>query len=126
MHVSQRVMSTCSDLVRTNLDHIRRLAKVDRLELVADLSTEKGFARSVVGEAAIEVPLEGLVDFDKERKRLETDLAKLKAEQEGLTKRLANSDFVSRAAPDIVASTRARHEEMSGQISRLSGIIEGF
>jgi valyl-tRNA synthetase len=115
-----------SALVSTNVGHIRRLAKVNRLELIEDLSTEKGFARAVVGEAAIEVPLEGLVDFDKERKRLETELAKLKAEQESLAMRLANADFVSRAAPDVVASTRARHDEMSGQISRLAGIIEGF
>ena len=113
-------------IVKSNREHIRRLAKVNELELIASLSTEKGYARAVVGEASIEVPLEGLVDFDKERKRLETELAKLKGEQEGLAKRLANPDFVSRAAPDVVATTRSRHEEMSGQISRLSDIIEGF
>jgi valyl-tRNA synthetase len=113
-------------LIVTTSDYIERLARVSKITLTHSLSTTKGYARTVVGNAEIEVPLEGLIDFDKERKRLDGEITKLNGEQQGLRKRLENPDFVSRAAPDVVATTRAREEEISGQISRLSAIIEGF
>jgi valyl-tRNA synthetase len=37
--------------------HIKRLAKINQLEIVAQLTHEQGCARAVVGEAEIEVPL---------------------------------------------------------------------
>jgi valyl-tRNA synthetase len=72
------------------------------------------------------VPLAGLIDVAQERARLERDLAKLTGELEGLERRLANADFAGRAAPEIVAATRARAAELRDQIAKLRGMLENL
>ena len=79
-------------------EHIKRLARLDQLQLVTELPAQRGAARAVMAGLEIAVPLEGLIDFDKERARLERELTKLGSEYEGLERRLANQDFISRAA----------------------------
>src|SRR5262245_6041736 len=112
------------DLIARMEDHIKRLTPIEELQIVNKLETRKGSARAVVGASEIAVPLEGLIDFEKERARLEKELGKLISEREGLEKRLSNQDFVSRAATDVVETTRVRAEELADQITKLRAMIE--
>ena len=114
------------DVIARMEEPIKRLAKVEQLELVDQLTPKRGSARAVIGNATIAVPLEGLIDFEKERARLQKELAKLVAERESLEKRLANQDFISRAAPEVVAATRERAEELENQIARLRSMIDAL
>ncbi|MCI0390365.1 MAG: valine--tRNA ligase [Acidobacteria bacterium] len=107
-------------------DHIRRLARVEHLELVDQLSAQHGSARDVISGATLAVPLEGLIDFEKERARLEKELSKLAGERESLENRLTNQDFVTRAAADIVAATRERVAELEVQVVKLRSMIEAL
>jgi valyl-tRNA synthetase len=107
-------------------EQISRLAKLSKLHIVESISTARGSARAVLNGAEIEVPLEGLIDFEKERERLTRELAKLQSEQEGLAKRIANRDFVSRAAPDVVAASQQRAQEISSQVVRLRAMIDSL
>ncbi len=114
------------DVITRMADHIKRLARIEELRLVDRLDSRSGSARAVVGAAEIAVPLEGLIDFGKERARLDKELGKLNNEREGLEKRLANRDFINRAAADVVATTRARANELADQISKLRAMIESL
>jgi valyl-tRNA synthetase len=115
------------DLITRMEDHIKRLGvKIEELQIVDKLPARKGSARAVVGASEIAVPLEGLIDFDKERSRLEKELNKLINERGGLEKRLSNQDFISRAAPDVVETTRARAEELDDQVAKLRAVIEAL
>ncbi len=77
--------------------HIQRLARLDELQLVEQLAAEKGCARAVIAGAEVSVPLAGLIDFDKEKARLDKEAGKLANELAGLEKRLATP--ISSAAP---------------------------
>ncbi len=114
------------DVIARMESHIRRLAPIEELQIVDRLDAKKGSARAVVGASEIAVPLEGLIDFDKERARLEKELGKLISEREGLEKRLSNQDFISRAAADVVETTRARATELTDQITKLRAVIEAL
>jgi len=114
------------DLIARMGDHIKRLARIEELEIVDKLSHGKGSARAVVGASEIAVPLEGLIDFEKERARLEKELNKLINERGGLEKRLSNQDFISRAAADVVETTRARADELDDQVAKLRAVIEAL
>jgi valyl-tRNA synthetase len=107
-------------------DHIKRLARVEELQLVEQLAAQKGSARAVISGAEIAVPLEGLIDFEKEKVRLDKEATKLTNELASLEKRLANPDFVNRAAPDVVESSRARATELQDQIAKLKAMIESL
>jgi valyl-tRNA synthetase len=111
------------EVIKLEEDHIKRLARIEELELVEQLPSRRGYARDVTNGAALAVPLEGLIDFEKERIRLEKELNKLVAEREGLEKRLANQDFINRAAADVIARTRERAEELESRIAKIRSMI---
>ncbi len=102
---------------------IKRLARLENLDIVEKIETQKGSVRDVVSDIEIAVPLEGLVDFEKEKGRLETNAAKLSKELESLQKRLSNADFVARAAAEVVTESRARAAELEDQIAKLNAMI---
>lgn len=114
------------ELLLSSDSHIRRLARMEEIELVETLGQTRQAARAVVAAGEMAVSLEGLIDFDKERERLQKELARMEAEQAGLDKRLANPDFVSRAAAEVVASSRERSAELTDQITRLRAMVEAL
>ena len=67
----------------------------------------------------LRVPLEGLIDLDAERKRLEERIAKERKFLEGLEKKLANPNFVEKAPPEVVERERRRAEEVRATIQSL-------
>jgi valyl-tRNA synthetase len=105
-------------------DRIKRLARIEQIDIVEKLPARRGYARDVTSGAALAVPLEGLIDFENERARLEREVRKLVAEREGLEKRLANQDFINRAASDVVERTRDRAAELESRIAKIRSMIE--
>ncbi|MFO8238545.1 MAG: class I tRNA ligase family protein, partial [Prochlorococcaceae cyanobacterium] len=69
----------------------------------------------VSGELQVLLPIEGLVDLDALRGRLEKDLAKADKEIQGLASRLANPNFAGKAPPEVVAECRANLAEAEAQ-----------
>ena len=69
----------------------------------------------VSGELQVLLPLEGLVDLDALRGRLEKDIAKAEKEIAGLSGRLANPNFADKAPPAVVAECRANLAEAEAQ-----------
>jgi len=107
------------NLIESNSGHIERLARVEALELHEVLPPVTAAARAVVGNIEIAVPLEGMIDFAKERERLKRDIEKSEKELGGLQGRLNNPSFVDRAAPEVVAQTRERASELTAQLEKL-------
>ena len=60
-----------------------------------------------------------LVDLDKERERLEKDLAKTRGFLEFQRRKLSNESFVSRAPANVVATERERAEKLEALIANL-------
>ena len=54
------------------------------------------------------LPLEGVIDFAKERERLKKEIAKHEADIASTQKKLANEAFVSKAPPEVVEENRER------------------
>ncbi len=116
--------ATSQAVIEAMSAQIKRLARIETLEVVSKIETQKGSVRDVVNDIEIAVPLEGLVDFEKEKGRLEGSLTKLGKELEGLQKRLSNADFIARAAAEVVTESRARAVELEDQIAKLKVVME--
>lgn len=114
------------NVIAAMADQIKRLARLESLDLVEAITLTKGAARDVVGGVELAVPLAGLVDFDKERARLQGTVAKLTKELESIEKRLSNQDFIARAAAEVVAETRARAGELHDQIAKLKAAAQAL
>jgi valyl-tRNA synthetase len=110
-----------------NESQIKKLARADKIVLTDLLDVPKASARAVLaGNAEVAIPLEGLIDFDKERARLEGQIEKLDVELQRLNAQLANSNFVEKAPQDKVDQLRERQIEIDVQMKTLSGNLEAI
>ena len=107
------------EVFRANEAQILKLARAEKIVIGDTLVAPKASAKAVTSEAQIAVPLEGLIDFDKERERLSTQIAKLGEERSRLDAQLSNANFVERAPAEKVEGLRDRSKELEGQIATL-------
>ncbi|MFL0728001.1 MAG: class I tRNA ligase family protein, partial [Prochlorococcus sp.] len=70
---------------------------------------------AVSGELQVLLPIEGLVDLDALKARLDKDIAKAEKEIKGLAGRLANPNFAGKAPPEVVAECRVNLAEAEAQ-----------
>jgi len=83
-------------------------------------------AVSVVPGATVLVPLEGLVDLDKERERLARELKKIDKDLGVVTKKLDNAGFVERAPAEVVAKERGRRAELTAEREKLAAALDAL
>ncbi|MXP10223.1 valine--tRNA ligase [Pseudoblastomonas halimionae] len=101
------------------LDRVARLSAIHRDTAPAGASMEVA-----AGGDAYVVPLEGLVDIDAEKARLEKALAASAKEAKSLEGRLGNANFVERAKPEAVEKARADHAHHTSEIARLEAALQ--
>ena len=100
--------------------YLSRLAGTGEVTVSAEPPADAESMVSVVTrDARCFLPLSELVDLDKERERLEKELAKNRGFLEGQRKKLSNEKFVSRAPEDVVAAERERAEKLEALIANL-------
>jgi valyl-tRNA synthetase len=106
------------DLIMDNADLVKHMARVADLK-VGGHAKPKNAAVSVIGSMEVYVPLEGLIDFEKEKARLKKDEIRLAAELHALLGRLKDKEFLSKAPEEVVEKQKARKLEIEAQMKRL-------
>lgn len=86
---------------------LRRLAKIEAITVCEDEIPQHA-ASSVLNEATLILPLQGLINIDEERRRLAKEVTRLEREIEKVERKLSSEDFLSRAKPEIIEENRAR------------------
>jgi valyl-tRNA synthetase len=81
-------------------------------------------ATGVVGTVQVLLPLEGVIDMEALRSKLEKNLSKIEAEVQSLTGRLNNSKFVDKAPADVVQGARDSLAEAEKQAEILRTRLE--
>jgi valyl-tRNA synthetase len=105
-------------LFRAEADSVRRLARLDSVEVRATAPSTPT-AKLLAGRAELYLPLEGLLDLDEERARLERELANLGAERTRAEAKLANPDFLAKAPAPVVAKARERLAEVDQALAKV-------
>jgi valyl-tRNA synthetase len=105
-------------LFRAEADSLRRLARLDAVE-VAETAPSLPTAKLLAGRAELYLPLEGLLDLDEERARLERELAALDAERARAEAKLANPSFLEKAPANVVAKARERLAEVDEALAKV-------
>jgi len=110
-------------LILANEQIIKRLARIDELK-VGKFDKPKGSAAALVKETELYIPLEGLIDFAKEKARLEKDKVRMEGEIKSLTARLSDPNFLAKAPENVIAGQKARKAELKVQIKKLKENIK--
>ncbi|MEK7721548.1 MAG: class I tRNA ligase family protein, partial [Elusimicrobiota bacterium] len=110
--------------LKAGAGYIKLLAKVEELEIGRDLARPPRAISAISGPFTIYIPMAGAVDLEKEKGRLDRELEKTRKDSEQSLQRLNDPAFTAHAPRAEVEKIKARSEEMSGKISRLTVILE--
>src|SRR5699024_9615222 len=78
---------------------------------------------AIVTGAEIFLPLEGLIDFEKEIARLEKELKKWESEVELVSKKLSNEGFVNKAPENVVEAEKQKQTDYINKREKVKSLI---
>jgi len=115
-----------SDVATRTIDRSSAaLERLARLTPVTIGDAPAGPAMQVTaGSDVFVIPLEGIIDIDAEKARLEKALAASQKEAKSLEGRLSNANFVERAKPEAVEKAKSDFAHHSAEVERLESALK--
>ncbi|MBF8294514.1 MAG: valyl-tRNA synthetase [Bacteroidetes bacterium] len=110
---------TNEKIFQTYDKYLSKLARVSGIEMLTSSAKPKRASSAVVDGSEIFVPLEGLIDVEAERGRLEKEIARLQQAVEATERKLANASFVDRAPKEVVEREREKLSSFRTTIEKL-------
>ncbi len=107
-------------------DYIISLANLANLTISREEQVPKGAATAIVGAMRIFVLLEGAVDIAGEKTRLEKEKAKLDQDLAVVSKKLANRDFLAKAAHAIIQKEESKYRELREKHAAIETALRKF
>ncbi|MBP1968807.1 valyl-tRNA synthetase [Virgibacillus natechei] len=114
--------------LKNNKDYLERFCNPSELTIASELDIPEKAMSAVVTGAEIYLPLEGLIDFEKEIERLEKEVVKWNKEVERVQKKLANEGFVKKAPQEVVDAEKQKeqdylekHSKVKARLAELKG-----
>ena len=106
---------------------ICKLAYASGIEVRAELSeSTDGMVSVITDNARMFMPMAELVDLEKERTRMEKELANAKKQLDGQIAKLANENFVSRAPEKVVNVEREKKAKLEALIENLEESLKNL
>ncbi|UXR65313.1 valine--tRNA ligase [Bdellovibrio bacteriovorus] len=116
-------------ILGNNRTALMTMGRLENMEIGPEGDMMKcAVAPVVVKDASVKViiPLEGLVDFDEEIKRINKSIEKLTRDIGMLTGKLSNEKFVANADEDVIAADRALLAQSKVQLDSLRDALTRF
>ena len=96
--------------LQNNSNYIDRFCHPSELTIETSIEIPEKAITSITTAGEVVLPLEGLIDMDKEIERLENELAKWEKELDRVNKKLANENFVSKAPEKVINEEREKKQ----------------
>lgn len=109
---------------RSSIDYLKKLARAENVIMDASIGKPEKSASAIVQGVEIFIPLEGLIDIDLERSRLEKEIERLNESLTSLEKKLSNKSFVDRAPKDIVEKEFQKKINWTDKRAKLQLILD--
>jgi len=110
-------------VLQDNRHYIKVMAKVKEIYIGDDAVKPEKSTTTVVDDIEIYMPLEGIIDVDKERDRLLKKLSKVENSLIKCVGKLKNDNFISNAPADIIEQEKERKEQLENTIEKLKANI---
>ncbi|MBM3228260.1 class I tRNA ligase family protein, partial [Candidatus Peribacteria bacterium] len=113
-------------LLESEQAHIRRLGKIESLTFVTDAKSHTNVASAFLPDMEVHVSLEGLIDKDAERKKLQQEAENLQRFLAATEGKLANADFIARAPEKVVAIEREKLRANAEKLQKITERLRNF
>jgi len=113
-------------IIQENKHYINSLAKIGKIDFTKNPQKQNHSASAIVGDVEIFVLLEGKIDFELEKKRLETQLVKINHELQIYETKLSNKNFMEKADPGEVFRVKQKHLETQDKKKKIEDIIKNL
>jgi valyl-tRNA synthetase len=109
-----------------DVENLKLLLRAGNIRFDESFQPGRAMPGAVTEIGTIFMPLEGLVDADAEKKRLEGQIEKARGELQRVVAKLSNEQFVGKAPPEVVEQQRAKQRESEENIAKLQRLLDGL
>ncbi|MCD5534840.1 valine--tRNA ligase [Lactobacillus delbrueckii] len=111
-------------ILRDNMEYVENFLHPKKLEISGKIKAPKLAKTAVIAGAQIFVPLSELVDLDEEIAKMGKEEARLEAEVDRASKKLANKGFVDHAPAAVVEKEKGKLAEYESQLAGVRDCIK--
>lgn len=115
---------TIQQLLKANQHYLERFCNPSTLEIETQIDIPDKAMTTVVAAGEVILPIEGLIDMDKELERLEKDLQKWQKELDRVNKKLSNDNFVNKAPEHVINEEKEKQVKYQEKYDGVKARIE--
>ena len=112
------------ETVEDNKHYILNLGRVDKLKIGQRIKRPPKVASAVIKDMEVFVILEGLIDPEVERKRLEKEIQRITLLLDKTNKKLSNDYFLKKAPKNIIEKEKTKKEDYQKMLDKLDKNLE--
>ncbi len=106
--------------------YFRKLANIEDINVGTEIVKPKSSIASVAVDMEIYLHLDGLIDLEAEKARINKQLGKLEGELKRITGKLNNKKFVDNAPEQVVAKEKEKFEEVSTKVNKMKEMLDNL
>ena len=109
--------------VRENAHFLQRLARIEEVEIGPDLQRPRLSATTIVSGEEVYIPLEGLIDIEVERRRVQKEIDRVSGLLRAIEGKLSNEKFLANAPEDVVEKEKEKRENFAATMEKLHATL---
>ncbi len=113
---------TMKSHIENSIGYIVNLASASSIKVTLEEAPQRSVSQVIAG-AEIFIPVEGVVDVDKEAERISKDLEKVAKEMDRSANKLNNPKFMNKAPKEIIEKEKNKFEELKYQKEKLENVL---
>ena len=115
-----------SELISLLSPYIKNLTKAESIDLVQNYTHMQSSITSVIKDTHVTIPLEGLIDIEKEKNKISSRMTQAEKEIASKEKTLSNKEFLKKAPEEVVAKEKERLNELRESLKKLKAVKDGL
>ena len=111
------------DLTENQKIYVKKLGKIENIFSGKNLQKPSASASSVVNGCNLFIPLEGVIDVEVEKNRLQKEIMRLETSLSGVDKKLSNQNFINNAPLEVVDKEKQKKTDWEEKLSKLKTML---
>ncbi|MEO1021217.1 MAG: valine--tRNA ligase [Bacteroidota bacterium] len=99
---------------------MKKLQAVQDLTISTEIEKPKGSASALVNGNELYIPMDGLIDVDKEKDRIQKEITRIEGFLTGVKRKLENERFVANAPEAVVQKERNKQRDAEANLEKLT------